>query len=396
MSTPFIIRASLVLLVLVLGICFPRWGAALCEPVERWGRALARRRVLAVFLVGLLAPLVRLALLPLIPIPQPSVHDEFSYLLAGETFASGRLANPTHPMWVHFETFHEDHQPTYMSIYPPAQGLILAAGQVLFGHPWYGVCLSMGIMCAVTCWMLQGWLPPAWALVGSLLVVLRLGVFTYWMNSYWGGAAPAIGGALVLGALPRLLRRPRIGISVVLGAGLAVLANSRPYEGLLLSLPTAAALAMWMARHRRRGGVRLVLRAVIPLAVVLLVTVAGMGYYNWRVFGNSLTLPYQINQATYAVTPILLWQSPQPELVYRHAVMRKFYVSWWWPFYENARTMPGFCKLAFSKCKTVLTFFLGFLLLIPLILVLQTLQDRRKEAHASSRCIFGVSSGRRT
>jgi hypothetical protein len=69
---------------------------------------------------------LRVALLPLLPIPNPYVPDEFSHLLIAQTLLLGRLANPPHPMWIHFETIHEFFRPTYSSMYMPGQGIVLA------------------------------------------------------------------------------------------------------------------------------------------------------------------------------------------------------------------------------------------------------------------------------
>jgi hypothetical protein len=355
-----LIEFGLCAIAIIIACAFPGMGANWFTALEKWIAALARRRLMAVASVGLLALALRACLLPIEPIPLPTVHDEFSYLLMGDTFAHGRLTNPTHPMWTRFETFHVIQKPTYASMYYPAQGLFLAIGQVVFGHPFWGVWLSVGIMCAAICWMLQGWLPPIWALMGGSLAAIRLGTFSYWANSYWGGAVAAIGGALVLGALPRIKRHELPRDAILMGLGLAIVASSRPYEGLFFSLPVGVALLIRIF-HRGKAALTSI---VLPLGLVLALTAAAMAFYFWRTTGSAVHTPYLINLATYNPVPYFPWQSVKSLPVFHHAAMKSFYMGWWLQQYNFGRAHP--IQLVIIKFNLFWFFFLGPLFSVPL------------------------------
>src|SRR5712664_1193681 len=304
---------------------FPHFGSRWFGRIESSFSRFAQRRALSVAAVGILAVVARLAVLPVLPVPSPAIHDEFSYLLMSDTFGHGRLANPTHPMWAHFETFHVNQIPTYVSKYYPAQGIFLAIGQVVFGHPFWGVLLSSALMCAAICWMLQGWMPPSWALLGGILAVIRLGTFSYWANSYWGGAAAALGGALVLGALPRINEKQRVRDAAWMGIGLALLFNSRPYESLFLAAPIAIALLVWLLRRDEHRIQKKILRVILPLGIVVTVTLVAMAFYFWKTTGQPFRPPYLVYESTYSTVPLFPWLPLKSAPSYTSSELRNFY-----------------------------------------------------------------------
>ncbi|MBZ5702675.1 MAG: hypothetical protein LAN84_12615 [Acidobacteriia bacterium] len=179
----------IIALVLAIAWLAPGLGERWFHSLESCFSRIAARRTAAIALIFFSTIALRLALLPLIPVPVPGVADEFSYLLMGDTFAHGRLANPTHPLWVSFETFHINMFPTYSSMYPPAQGFVLLLGHFL-GHPWIGVLLSNAAMCAALVWMLQAWIPARWAFLGGVIAILKFGLLSYWMTVRPGSCSP--------------------------------------------------------------------------------------------------------------------------------------------------------------------------------------------------------------
>ena len=332
-------------------------------------RVAAHRRI-AIVIAGLLPVAIRLSLLGVMPVPEPSIHDEFSHLLLADTLAHGRMANPPHPMWRHFESIHILQQPTYSSMYPPAQGSFLAVGEVLFHEPWAGVVISFALMGMAVCWMLQGWLPPAWAFYGALLVGLKLGIFGLWINSYMGGAAPAIGGALLIGALPRL-RAPRPGLlpAAFFALGMVILMNSRPFDGALLSI----AALVWLFPVLRAS--KRLVSLFVPAAVVLACGLTLTGIYNWRVTGSPLRMGYQVNRETYGWPENLAFLAPK-KLTLRDPVMQKMYlkeIARRETYHQPAKLIDDYLTRLFDNW----TYFIGPVLTVPFFFLPWIFRDRR-------------------
>ena len=221
----------------------------------------------------------------------PAAHDEFGYLLTAETFLQGRVTNPTPPEWRALDTVHVNFVPTYNSMYPPGQPVVLAAAWRWLGHPVYANWVLAPFVGWSTWWMLGGWLPGRWALFGGVLVALRLGLFGYWAESYMTGALPAICAQLFAGALPRAVRETSVGIAALGGLGLGVMFSCRPFEAVVLG---ACAIPMvWLLRPA--AGARVAVVRLLPAAAACALVVAAVACHNAALTGDALRFGYDVN-----------------------------------------------------------------------------------------------------
>jgi hypothetical protein len=275
--------------------------------IEPFSQRLAQRTLWCMLLLAALPVVLRLLLLAHHPIPMPVVSDEFSHLLVADTLLHFRLANPPHPLHQFFETFFVLMEPSYSSIFAVGQGIVLALGRIFFGHPWAGVALSVGAFCGLCYWMLRAWTTPGWALLGGVLAVFQFGPLNQWMNTYWGGAVPAVAGCLVFGSLPRLREQGRTRDAVWLGVGLALHLLTRPYESIFLVVSVMLFFLPDIYNRSPRKlakALPIVVLAVFPAIALTLVQ-------NKQVTGSWTTLPYVLSRYQYGV-PTTFTTQPNP------------------------------------------------------------------------------------
>jgi hypothetical protein len=334
-----------------------------------WIRVLIAKHYLVVSVVAAVTFLGCVVIAGILREPVPRVHDEFSYMLMSDTFASGHLSNPSPPLPEFFDTFHVLMHPVYVSKYFPAQGLFLAFGQKLTGHPAVGVWLSSALACAATCWMLQAWVGPVWGLFGALLMVIQIGVFSYWSQTYWGGMVAALGGALFFGAVRRLWEAFSWKNSVWLAVGLVILANSRPLEGLLAVIPAGCLLLGRIVKQRRYLEMAFWRSLVAPAGFILLLGATAAGAYNHAITGSCWKPPYVLHEQQYQESPQLVFMPLRPKLTYTSEWVRYYYEFREMRLYMSQRTPLNVMITAARKLNWWWSFYCGVLLSAPLVLV---------------------------
>jgi len=294
-----------------------------------------------------------------VPRHLPRIHDEFAYLFAGQTFARFELTNPTHPFWRFFESQHILMEPSMMAKYPAGPGLMLALGFWL-GNPIYGVWLAGAGFAAATTWILRSFFAPRWALLGGVLVSTQFGLTHYWVQSYWGGALTAAGGALVFGGACRIWRRPRAGDALLLGLGVVILMHTRPLEGLLACLvPGGLVLIRWLAQDGP-GHRATLTRFVLPCSAVIALGALALAYSNFRVTGSPWRLPYLEYEHRYLGTPVFIWQSePTTEPVFTNAAFAEFYHDF---VLEARRELPSIPAMLISRLRLLANDYFGWVL----------------------------------
>jgi hypothetical protein len=198
---------------------------------------------------------------------------------------------------------------------------------------------------------------------------MRLGTFSYWANSYCLGALAAIGGALVLGALPRIKRHQKVRDSLLMGLGLALLANTRPYESMFFSVPVGVALCVWMLGAKGPPLRRSLLQTILPMGLILAAAAGYMAYYFWRTTCSPFVSPYLVYMRTYPAVPPFPWQPLNLTHHYNHPVMARFFLRDWEVYdYFQARRHP--LDWFSGKASDFFGFYFGPLLALPIATVL--------------------------
>jgi hypothetical protein len=128
----------------------------------------------------------------------------------------------------------------------------------------------------------------------------------------------------------------------------------------------AGLVLVWRWRGTGSSAASAFVRAGLPFLAVMLTVFAAMGYYNNRTTKNPTLMPYTVNQRTYSASPFFYVLPPVSTPVYRHEVIRKYWVDWVVTFYLRARAHP---EIAIGDSARIMWRFYFWTPILPALLI---------------------------
>ena len=305
-------QLPLTLLALLIAALITKYPIGIFAGFENLVSRIAGRPYLSAASIAAAATCARLALSPFLGIPEPIVPDEISLVFQAKTYVTGHFANHVN-LLPNFQPVFVNITPTYASMYPVLRSFPMFLGLFLGIGAWGGVLLSMVALAVAIYWMVREWIDAKYALIAAFVVILRFGLFSLWVNSYWGGAFTALGGVLLLGGFKAVRSRPNLLSGALVGLGVFILMTTRPYEGAAYAAPFGAALIIQFIRSTS-----LERRSLIPAGVAAAVVVAaGVGLSladNQATTGDWKMSPYTLYIQTQHLPVFLVQGRNPPEL----------------------------------------------------------------------------------
>ena len=169
-----------------------------------------------------------------------------------------------------------------------------------------------------------------------------------------------IGGCLLYGTLPRMRRGVKPLHAITMATGLLILANSRPFEGLIVLFPASIILLKWIVRMNGYGQFQSgIYRFFIPLTLILSLGIACMARYNLAVTGNLFRMPYQEYAAQYDSAPMFAFQKHPAPIAYHHEDFRSFYMDWHFEVHRSQLKFMGWLRSRTNSIISPMAFFVG-------------------------------------
>jgi hypothetical protein len=381
-----LLLAALTAAAILVAFRAPAFASKLFASIERNGARLASRPILTIIGLAVCAVILRSALIPVLGTPQPVIPDEVSLLLQADTYASGRIDNPS--VTPSFSSFYTLVSPTYASTYPVLRSLPMAIAQSFGFGPWIGIFAINIILVIAVYFMVRSYFSVELAILMSLIVILRFCLFNFWINSYLGPTITALGGVLLVYGYKKISIKRTLAAGLVVGVGLFFLMTTRPYEGFVFSIPFVVAISIMIFRESRKSMRAAAMAAFFPT----LLTVAGLGLtvvHNNAVTGDWRIAPYELYRQQAAQSPALLVQSFESSKKPTYDLMQRYF-DWEGSAFEKEQSTEGLLRNELRRAVNYLSFYVGSALLIPFVWGLWTFRRERTFMAAGVISIVGL------